>query len=230
MRGYVLADTCRFYEFKVSSVDASETRVRFDVKVTRRGRLRDFFGFNRAKHAVVEAAILATRTAFLPLQEINQEFQKLSVIVDKTGGPQEHAAFRLLEEHLRTVAAQDSHDPRHRTQSPALWLVPGLFGTGSPGWPASRQYGGVGLMIDKPGVEVSVAAAPTWSATGPCAERALAFAQQFMRLDPKSDAAFAITVEQCASEHTGLGAGTQLGLAVAKALAIALGEPALGRG
>ena len=29
------------------------------------GRLRDFFGFNRAKHAVIEAAILATRLSLL---------------------------------------------------------------------------------------------------------------------------------------------------------------------
>ena len=32
------------------------------------GRLRDFFGFNRAKHAVIEAAILATRIDFLEPQ------------------------------------------------------------------------------------------------------------------------------------------------------------------
>ena len=35
------------------------------LPVVDEGRLRDFFGFNRAKHAVVEAAILATRIAFL---------------------------------------------------------------------------------------------------------------------------------------------------------------------
>ncbi len=65
------------------------------------GRLRDFFGFNRAKHAVVEAAILATRTAFLALDEIEAEYRKLAILVEKTGGPQEHAAFALLCDHLR---------------------------------------------------------------------------------------------------------------------------------
>jgi beta-RFAP synthase len=34
-------------------------------------------------------------------------------------------------------------------------------------------------------------------------------------------------VERCPAEHTGLGVGTQLGLAVAKALAVACGEPGL---
>src|SRR6266550_2350778 len=60
-------------------------------------------GFDRAKHAVVEAAILATRTDFLPLDEIETEYRKLAVIVDKTGGPQEQQAFALLREHVARV-------------------------------------------------------------------------------------------------------------------------------
>jgi hypothetical protein len=69
------------------------------------GWLRDFFGFNRAKHAVVEAAILATRTDFLPLDEIEAEYRKLKVLVDKTGGDQEQRAFAFLREHVARAAA-----------------------------------------------------------------------------------------------------------------------------
>jgi hypothetical protein len=105
VRGFVLSEACRFYEFQVRAIDASEPRVRIDVRVLHHGRLRDFFGFNRAKHAVVEAAILATRTALLPLCEIEAEFKRLGVIVGKTGGPEEHAAFQLLQDHVRRVAA-----------------------------------------------------------------------------------------------------------------------------
>jgi hypothetical protein len=61
------------------------------------GTLREFFGFNRAKHAVLEAAILATRTDFLPAAEILSEFARLRVAVDKTGGPAERRAFELLQ-------------------------------------------------------------------------------------------------------------------------------------
>lgn len=103
VRGWVLADACRYYEFRVIECDDRAERVRIEVEVIHSGRLRDFFGFNRAKHAVVEAAILATRTAFLPLDEIEAEYRKLAVLVDKTGGPDEHAAFALLQEHLRQV-------------------------------------------------------------------------------------------------------------------------------
>src|ERR1700730_6080688 len=87
---------------------------------------------------------------------------------------------------------------------------------------AARHFGGVGLMIDKPGIEVSVVPAKTWSATGPLADRALAYAQTFLRNSPElGPQAFTLTVEHCAPEHVGLGTGTQLALAVAKALAMA---------
>jgi hypothetical protein len=107
VRGFILSRACRFYEFRVLSVDDREERSRIEAGVVRAGRLRDFFGFNRAKHAVVEAAILATRTAFLPLADIEAEYRKLAVIVDKTGGPQERQAFDVLRAHLaREVRAR----------------------------------------------------------------------------------------------------------------------------
>ena len=100
VRGFVLQGACRYYEFRVASLDEREERVRIEAEVVHGGRLRDFFGFNRAKHAVVEAAILATRTDFLPLDEIEAEYRKLAVIVGKTGGPREREAFEFLQQHL----------------------------------------------------------------------------------------------------------------------------------
>ncbi len=100
IRGWVLADCCRFFEFRVVSIDESEQRVRIEATVVHSGRRRDFFGFNRAKHAVLEAAVLATRTAFFPHDEIATGYRRLAVIVDKTGGPAEHAAMSLLQAHL----------------------------------------------------------------------------------------------------------------------------------
>src|SRR5262249_10261997 len=106
VRGFVLKGACRYYEFRVRSFDESEERVRTEAEVVHTGRLRDFFGFNRAKHAVVEAAILATRIDFLPLDEIEAEYRNLSVLVDKTGGEQEHQAFALLREHVAAARAR----------------------------------------------------------------------------------------------------------------------------
>ncbi|MFQ5658361.1 MAG: DUF447 domain-containing protein, partial [Candidatus Methylomirabilales bacterium] len=59
-----------------------------------------FVGFNRAKSAVIEAAILATRIRFLGRGNILNDFARLREIVHKTGGEQEHAAFQYLFEYV----------------------------------------------------------------------------------------------------------------------------------
>lgn len=104
--GFILTESCRAYEFRARSIDSSEQRVKIECEVVQVHRLRDFFGFNRAKHAVVEAAILATRLHLLPAAEITTEFAKLEIIVGKTGGEQEMQAFALLRQF---VANQNSN-------------------------------------------------------------------------------------------------------------------------
>jgi hypothetical protein len=107
----VLADACRWYAFKVESLDESSERVTLLARTTERGVLRDFFGFNRAKHAVIEAAILATRVSLLPKSELMADFARLRVWVDKTGSATEHRAFDLLERHVRDCFAGGTSTP-----------------------------------------------------------------------------------------------------------------------
>jgi uncharacterized protein len=107
--GFVLTGACRFYEFVVRSMDTSQERVQIRAEVVHRGTLREFFGLNRAKHAVVEAAILATRLHLIPIDEIRAEYRKLRVLVEKTGGPGEHAAFEFLTDHVERAAAGRAH-------------------------------------------------------------------------------------------------------------------------
>jgi uncharacterized protein len=95
--GVVLVDACEAFEFRVRSIDASQERVQIVAEIVHRNKLRDFLGFNRAKHAVIEAAILATRFHLLPVNEIALEFKKLRIIVDKTGGDAEFEAMTFLE-------------------------------------------------------------------------------------------------------------------------------------
>jgi len=104
--GRILLDSCRYYEFRVVELDDREERTTIVVETVAQGRLRDFLGFNRARHAVVEAAILATRTEILPLDEMLVDFRKLAVLVDKTGGPRERAAFTLLHRHVHEAAVR----------------------------------------------------------------------------------------------------------------------------
>jgi uncharacterized protein len=98
--GFRLADCCRWYSFRVRSLDDSQPRTTIAADVVASGRVRDFFGFNRAKHAVLEAAILATRIGLLPAEEIRGEFKRLKIVVEKTAGDQERRAFQILEAHL----------------------------------------------------------------------------------------------------------------------------------
>jgi hypothetical protein len=111
VRGRVLVDACRYYEFRVTELDDREERTNIVVEAVAEGRLRDFFGLNRGKHAVVEAAILATRLAWLGRDEVLREFAKLGVLVEKTGGPAEHQAFRLLSDFVGRAGARHDLDP-----------------------------------------------------------------------------------------------------------------------
>ncbi len=96
INGQVIVDSCRWYEFTVNFVDESSQRAVFKCQTVNSGREREFWGFNRGKHAVLEAAILATRVEFLPAKEINQQYIRLDSIVQKTGGTSELEAFEIL--------------------------------------------------------------------------------------------------------------------------------------
>jgi len=106
--GVILADACRWYELQIDAVDESQARVEMAAHVTDQGRMRDFFGFNRARHAVIEAAILATRVHLLGAAAILAEFAQLQSAVDKTGSPAEMAAMTMLRHY---VSAQGQVSP-----------------------------------------------------------------------------------------------------------------------
>lgn len=105
------------------------------------------------------------------------------------------------------------------TAGPDRW--PGI--DGQSGLPV-RHFGGVGLMVDRPGLAVRVEPANDWSTAGPLADRALGFARQVVgTLPPAERRPFRVTVEHAPVEHTGLGVGTQLGIAIARAIAVETG-------
>jgi hypothetical protein len=101
--GVVLADCCSWREIAVAAIDSTPPRSRIDTTVVHRGANRDFIGFNRAAHAVLETAIYATRVHMLPRDFLESELQRLQVIVDKTAGPREFEAMALLAEHIRSA-------------------------------------------------------------------------------------------------------------------------------
>src|SRR5262249_52865801 len=107
---------------------------------------------------------------------------------------------------------------------PSEHAGPWLNQEGQPTIPR-RQFGGVGLMIDKPGIELTLEDAEAWSAEGPHAERAMRLAKNFCH-SMVIEGRFRLRIESAAPEHSGLGTGTQLGLAVARAFAERISHPA----
>lgn len=97
-----LVDCCRWFAVEVESwsddpFTGEQFRPRAVCKVLHRGEQRPMFGLCRAKHAVVEAAILATRIELLGRDEVRQQMKPLRVLVEKTGGAAEHRAWLTLE-------------------------------------------------------------------------------------------------------------------------------------
>jgi hypothetical protein len=91
--GAVLCDACSWREVRVEALDDDGARARVVTRVVGRGTGREFIGFNRACHAVLEASILASRARMIPPEQIRAELARLSVLVDKTAGARERAAM-----------------------------------------------------------------------------------------------------------------------------------------
>jgi uncharacterized protein len=103
IEGAVLDDACSWREVRVEAIDSSEPRARVDTLVVDGGVGREFLGLNRARHAVLEASILASRTRRLAPGDIHAELRRLQVLVDKTAGPREREAMDYVTRCVRVV-------------------------------------------------------------------------------------------------------------------------------
>jgi beta-ribofuranosylaminobenzene 5'-phosphate synthase len=81
-----------------------------------------------------------------------------------------------------------------------------------------RCFGGLGAGIPSPSLLLEARPAARVSAEGPDAERAMEFARRFLAFHELSGGVHLI-LHRTIPSHVGLGSGTQLGLAVARALA-----------
>lgn len=107
VRGVALAAACSWRELRVTAIDSTPPRSRIETEVVHREFRREFMGFNRARHAVLEAAIYATRVHMLARDFLEAELVRLQVIVDKTAGPDEQSAMALLADYIRSAPQPD---------------------------------------------------------------------------------------------------------------------------
>jgi beta-RFAP synthase len=83
---------------------------------------------------------------------------------------------------------------------------------------AGRWFGGIGAAASAPSLLVSAAAADTLTVEGEDGSRAKSFAEQFLA-HHRIPSGARVQVHRSLPSHAGLGSGTQLALAVARALA-----------
>jgi beta-RFAP synthase len=94
------------------------------------------------------------------------------------------------------------------------------------------QYGGVGAMIQTPGLRLTIREAPGLEAAGPIRRRTLraarlAWTNDPACPDPAGEPRCRIEVCEAPPQHVGLGTGTQLAMAVAAGLAAFFDRPVL---
>ncbi|MHC8441250.1 MAG: DUF447 domain-containing protein [Candidatus Eutrophobiaceae bacterium] len=83
---------------QLEEVDEDELRPCCRFRVVSSGVHRPFSGFNRARAAVLEMAILISRLEILPIAQIEAELEHLKPAIDKTAGAAEWEAWGWLME------------------------------------------------------------------------------------------------------------------------------------
>ncbi len=89
-------------EVVLQRFEDDEVRPRLRCRPVHQAAHAPFAGFNRAQHAVLEAAILVSRLDRLPWEKIERELAVHRSAVEKTAGPREREAWDWLMEKLRT--------------------------------------------------------------------------------------------------------------------------------
>jgi hypothetical protein len=103
IEGAILDDACSWREVRVEAIDDSSPRALVTTLVVDGGVGREFLGLNRARHAVLEASIIASRVRRLEAAAVRAELGRLQVLVDKTAGPREREAMQYVTRHVREV-------------------------------------------------------------------------------------------------------------------------------
>ena len=98
--GYRLRDALATTEVELERTEEDPVRPRLHCRIVHSASHAPFRGFNRAQHAVIEAAILVSRLERLPWEKIQAELSYLQSGLDKTAGPRERQAWDWLMEKI----------------------------------------------------------------------------------------------------------------------------------
>jgi len=107
VQGFIYQETCAWWEFEVVSKSESGARLDVQCRVVYQGHQKEFMGFCRAKNAVIESAILATRLDLLDRTLLMGKLVSYREIIEKTGSEKEAEAFRLIWEYVKKGSRND---------------------------------------------------------------------------------------------------------------------------
>jgi hypothetical protein len=101
-KGWMLEQTCQAFALRAERWDVSAPRAHADCSMVQKWELRPFWGWNRAKHSILELAILVSRRQWLAPHEWQSESERHRVFIEKTAGTDEQEALELLQEAMST--------------------------------------------------------------------------------------------------------------------------------
>lgn len=98
--GVVFQGACSWRELAVVSGGGTTERAEVRCRVVSKGWQRDFLGFCRARNAVIEATILATRLHLYEPRTVAEALERYAEIVQKTGDEVDQVALQHVREFV----------------------------------------------------------------------------------------------------------------------------------
>ncbi len=95
-------------EIEVARQEGDDIRPVFYCSEKHQQTHAPFMGLNRAKAAVLEAAVLVSRLHMLPDEKIDSEIEYLKIAIDKTASKHELEAWAWLMDRIKTFRQQNA--------------------------------------------------------------------------------------------------------------------------
>jgi len=108
INGKRLAAALSHIEIEVAHQEGDGLRPVFYCSEKHRETHAPFMGLNRAKAAVLEAAVLVSRLHMLPDEKIDNEIEYLQIAIDKTASEHELEAWGWLMNRIRIFREQNA--------------------------------------------------------------------------------------------------------------------------
>lgn len=95
--GWLIREACHWFKLEIEDWNLDAPRSEARARLTAQGTLRPFWGWNRAKHGLLEAAILISRVHLMSVEELEAALDRIEPAIHKTAGPRELTAWGLVQ-------------------------------------------------------------------------------------------------------------------------------------